>query len=223
MNIYIIIIGIIVALLLVIGAVQREKIKTWIRSETKEIIDNNTNHVRVAKLRISDYNKKVINIAEDASVIYAEEEKQKKNLEKMRESSVELLAKAKKAKEDKKPIKAKEYLKLKNETDAQIKIVGENIELLSKKREILELNIQKVKTFISKSEIQLSGLSARKATNSIIRDLKVSTLDGDTLEETLVTAEDSIATEELKLDYLVSDVNVEEEYTADVEKEFDEL
>ena len=222
MNIYIII-TIVAVLLLIIGATQRKALTTWIRSEAKSVIDNSTNTIKVANLRLSDLKKQVIKLAETAATLYAQEIKQEKQIKKLTEDSEDLLSKAKTAKDNNEAIKSKEYLKLKIETDNQLAILEENVEILKSKRATLELNIQKIKTYIQKSKIQLSGLKARKDTNSLLKDIKVTTIDGNTLEETIDNVEEKVSTDELKLSYLTEDEVIEDSYSETLETEFNKL
>ncbi len=222
MNIYIII-TIVAVLLLIIGATQRKALTTWIRSEAKSVIDNSTNTIKVANLRLSDLKKQVGKLAETAATLYAQEIKQEKQIKKLTEDSEDLLSKAKTAKDNNEAIKSKEYLKLKIETDNQLAILEENVEILKSKRATLELNIQKIKTYIQKSKIQLSGLKARKDTNSLLKDIKVTTIDGNTLEETIDNVEEKVSTDELKLSYLTEDEVIEDSYSETLETEFNKL
>ena len=222
MNIYIII-TIVSVLLLIIGATQRKALTTWIRSETKSVIDSSMNTIKIANLKLSDLEKKVISLANTAATLFAQEILQEKQIKILHKSSDSLLSKAKLAKKDDKTARAKEYLKLKIETDNQITILEENIAILKSKRTTLELNIQKVKTYIQKSKIQLSGLKARKDTNSLLKDIKVTTIDGNTLEETIDNVEEKISTDELKLSYLTEDEVIEDGYSETLDTEFNKL
>ena len=222
MNIYIII-TIVSVLLLIIGATQRKALTTWIRSETKSVIDSSMNTIKIANLKLSDLEKKVISLANTAATLFAQEILQEKQIKILHKSSDSLLSKAKLAKKDDKTARAKEYLKLKIETDNQITILEENIAILKSKRTTLELNIQKVKTYIQKSKIQLSGLKARKDTNSLLKDIKVTTIDGNTLEETIDNVEEKISTDELKLSYLTEDEVIEDDYSETLDTEFNKL
>ena len=222
MNIYIII-TIASVLLLIIGATQRKALTTWIRSETKSVIDSSMNTIKIANLKLSDLEKKVISLANTAATLFAQEILQEKQIKILHKSSDSLLSKAKLAKKDDKTARAKEYLKLKIETDNQITILEENIAILKSKRTTLELNIQKVKTYIQKSKIQLSGLKARKDTNSLLKDIKVTTIDGNTLEETIDNVEEKISTDELKLSYLTEDEVIEDDYSETLDTEFNKL
>ena len=221
MNIYILI-SAIIALLVIIGATQRQHLKTWFRSEAKDFIDKNTNTLKVAKLKLSDLKTKKKEIVDQAGELFGLEGLQKKQLAKLQQQETDLIAKAKKAKENNKKDEAIEHLKLVKETAIQIKLVEENIDTLAKKRNILEVNLQKINTYIATNDIRLQGLSSRKAVNSLLKDIKIADINEDTLEETINTTEETIVKDELKLDYLTED-SLEVETSDELDKEYEDL
>ena len=222
MNIYIII-TIIAVLLLVVGATQRKALSTWFRSETKSFIDNNTNTIKVAKLKLSDLKAKKKGIIDQAGELFGLEGIQKKQLKSLKEQEKELLTKAKDAKEADNKDSAIEYLKLANETRKQIDLITENIDTLSKKRKILEINLQKINTYISTNDIRIQGLSSRQAVNNLLKDITVASINEDTLEETIDATEDTIIKDELKLDYLTEDTLLKEEASTELNEAYDKL
>ncbi len=221
MDIYIIV-GTVLAILGIIGATQRQNIKTWVRSETKYFVDNNTNTVKVAKLKLSDLKVKKKEIVNTAGELFGLEGLQKKQLKTLLDKSTTLLIKATDAKKDNKKESAIEYIKLKKETDKQIELVKENIDTLSKRRTALEVDLQKINTYIATSDIRLEGLASRKAVNNVLKDVKTSSFSEDTLDETLNNTEESIIKDELKLDYL-SEESSEVENSAELDAEYDSL
>ena len=221
MNIYIIITIALVALF-AIGATQRQRLKTWFRSEAKDFIDKNTNTLKVAKLKISDLKTKKKEIVENAGELFALEEIQKKQLKTLQEQFTNLLSKAKKAKKDDEKDKAIEYLKLSKETEKQIILVEENITTLTKKRTMLEINLQKINTYIATNDIRVQGLSSRKAVNSLLKDIKIADINEDTLEETIDTTEESITKDELKLEYMTEE-SLETETSDELDEEYEKL
>jgi len=222
MNIYIII-TIIAAVLLVIGATQRKALSTLVRSETKSFIDSNTNTIKVAKLKLSDLKAKKKSIIDQAGELFGLEGIQKKQLKSLEEQEKELRDKAKQAKEANNKDSAIEYLKLANETLKQIELVKENVETLSKKRKMLEINLQKINTYISTNDIRIQGLSSRQAVNNLLKDITVSSINDNTLEETIDNTEDTIIKDELKLDYLTEDAILKEEASSELNDEYEKL
>lgn len=221
MNIYIII-GLAVTVLAIIGTTQRQHLKTWFRSEAKDFIDKNTNTLKVAKLKLSDLKVKQKEIVEQAGEVFALEELQKKQLESLEKQHAELLTDAKTAKESDNKTKAIEYLKLVKETAKQVELTKENIETLSKRRTSLELNLQKIKTYIATNDIRLKGLSSRKSVNTLLKDIKVGAINEDTLEETIDSTEEDIVKDELILDYITED-SLEEESNVELDKDYEDL
>lgn len=219
-----IIIGIIVVILIIIGATQRKAIKLWIRSESKDFVDRHTDDLKMANLKMSDFKDKAEELAEAAANVYAMEESQKTRKDKLLHEYDNLTTKAKASKAQDKLAKAKEYLKLRTEIQNQLTNLDENIIVLIKQREILELSLQKVKTYISKAEIQLQGMNARKETNKLMRSINVKSLNDNGIDSSIDKAENNISSEELKISYRIDNIDEEKEETsAAIEKELEEL
>lgn len=215
---------VIVALLLMVGTIQRKALALWFRSEAKEIISNNTNTVKVARLQLSDMKAKIKVLIDQAGLIFALEEQQKKERKAVELQITILLREAKEAKEADNTKLAKEKLKLKLENEKQLTLIDENITTLTNNRGKLEANIQKIKTFVAKNNIRIKGVEARKQVNNLIKSSAITNIDGETLEESIDTLDIKVEGEEIQLDYVTKfEDSKEEEYSAVVDKEFDSL
>lgn len=220
----IIIIAVILTLLLIIGASQRKKLSIWFRSEAADIISKNTNTSKVAKLQLSDMKSKIKVLIDQASSIFALELQQKKEKEEIALKIKSLVVEAKAAKANDNITLAKEKLKLKLENEKQLELIEENIKTLTSSRGKIEGNIQKVKTYVAKNNIRLKGAETRKQVNLLLKQSRVTNIDGDTLEETIDTLTETVEGEEFKLEYIDNlEGNVEEEYSEKIDKEFETL
>lgn len=217
-------IAILTVFLIIIGATQRKELILLFRSEAHDIVVKNTDSVKVAKLQLSDMKAKIKQLINQAGELFALEEQQRKEAVTTQESIDKLLKEAKAAKEDNNIILAKEKLKLKLENEKQLTLINENIETLALSRGKVEGNIQKVKTYVAKNNIRVKGAEARKQVNNLLQASNITSIDGETLEETIDTLEIKVEGEEAKLDYIdkIND-NGPEEYSEVVDKEFENL
>jgi phage shock protein A len=214
----------VLVVLVVIGATQREKLLMLFRSSTNDLIDKGTNHLSVIKTRIADAKKQLGKAIDKACDLKATENAQIKQLESLTSKVTNLYAEAKTAKENGENDKAKAKIELAVNIENQIEMLGKNIEAIKNNRTRLESKIEKVKCDITKYNIQLDGLSARKETNDALKKVSCEMFNGETLSENLDSYEDIVSRSEDKLDHKLSITEEDSvSFDSDIENKFNEL
>ena len=214
----------VVAVLVAIGATQREKLIMLFRSSTNDLIDKGTNHLAVIKTRIADAKKQVALAIDKACDLKATENAQIKQMESITNKISNLYAEAKKAKADGEVDKAKAKLELAINMENQLEMLNKNIEAIKTNRIKLEAKIEKVKCDIAKFKIQMEGLAARKETNEALSKVSCETFNGETLSENLDSYDDIVSRDEDKLEHKLLFTEEEDvSFDSNVEDKFNSL
>lgn len=224
MNTLTIIILAVSAVLLIIGATQRQQIKLWFKSEVNDIVTKNTNNVKVAKYQVKDIRAKVKTIINQAGELFALEETQTKALESLQKQIIAESEAAKVAKDADKKDLALTKLSMIKVLKEQVEIIENNIKVAKESRIKLETKITKLKNKINTYDIQLAGLAARKSTNEVLSSINADSTDGTNIDETINIVGSKVESEEIKLGYIMSESDEDEELTtAEIESAYQEL
>jgi len=214
-----------ICIILAIGAINRKKLLLWVRSETNSILKEITNTVKVLELRISDAKKSINKMVDNAGDLFAQE----KNIEVSIKSLIEKIDiikhEALEAKNDKNNDLAKSKLELMLTYQKELDMLNKNLETIMQTRIKLESNISKLKTRISKHEIEIKGLKARQMTNNALKNANNSILDvdGTSLDDSINQVNSDITAKEFKLDYISNEDEEDENHSQAVEEAFENL
>lgn len=224
MNTLTIIILAVVAVLIIIGATQRQQLKLWFKSEVNDLVTKNTNNVKVANYQVKDIKAKVRETINQAAELFALEEAQNKTLKELQDQLSKEQQAARVAKDDGKKDLAITKLSMIKVLKEQIVIVEGNIAVANESRIKLEARITKLKNKINTYDIQLAGLAARKSTNEALSKISSSVGGEDGIGETIDIVGAKVESEEIKLGYIMDESEEDEEMTtAEMDKAYEEL
>ena len=217
------IVGIVVLGLLILGTTQRKQLAMLFKSEMNNVVEKRLDNIKVAKVKIKELKANIVKLINQAGTLLGEEKRQEERLIKLETDLSETLKSARAAKDNNHVELAKEKLKLKHEITKQIKLVKIQIVALQKKRNQLEIIIQRSKGKIAEFEIKSKGLESRQAVNNLLKSTVTTDFLGDNVTDNLENADDSITIEEVKLEYVLDDSIDEEDFSEEIERDFKEL
>jgi phage shock protein A len=218
------IIGIVVAVLVLIGATQRKKLTDLFRSTTNSLIEKGSDPLKIIKLRIEEAKASAKKAAESAAELYATEMSQQSQYDALSEKHAKLIKEAKDLKDSGNSDKAKAKLEVAIQIEKQMANLSENISKMNENRIKLETKIIRIKAKVEKFKAQYDGLKARKEAGEALRKVTVESFNGDNLEESLGNVEELVSKDENKLSYQLDNSDEEEEdYSADVDDKFKDL
>jgi phage shock protein A len=204
-----IIIGIVVGLLIIIGASQRKKWATWFKSEVNDISEKITDPIKVLKLGIKEAESSLKTLVDNAAKIFAEERAVEDQIKILKDKIKSTTNQAKEFKESDKNTKAKAKVELLIAYEKELKTLKDQYRTIMANREKVEGLVEKQKTHIAKSKARLTTVEANKSAAEACRS--VSTVINDYEVVNLPDVENKVLkelnTESKKLEYIEEDTD----------------